>query len=367
LGAEELTPTERVDAVVCGDEIGSELAEELELLAPFGAGNPEVSLLLRGATLHDARPMGEGRHLRFTVTAGGVRSRAVCFGSDRLATTESEPADATFRLELNEFRGVVEPRLVLRCAQPCRPEPIECLDLDESYLTSVWRELDAALEPEPMRHDLPRRCVIDRRGRPPAGAISRLVASGERVLVLCADSERRRAHLDGSLGGFALCSHNGLARAPHYAESYDHVVVLDPPAHPADDARLAQGRTTQCTHLAWGEPELRFAELVHEHEYGLRASLATLYRALRAAGGADAHSLEGLLRGPAAARSGAQAGRMLRVLAELGLIAVDRDQGRVALLSGARTELERSPSFVAYERRLKDGRRFLRSATAQAA
>ena len=61
-------PTERVDAVVAGDELGLALAEELEQLAPFGIGNPSVSLLVPAARLVDARPMGEeGRHVRFTV------------------------------------------------------------------------------------------------------------------------------------------------------------------------------------------------------------------------------------------------------------------------------------------------------------
>ena len=41
-----LTPTERVDAVVSGDELGTALAEELARLEPFGVGNPSVSLLV---------------------------------------------------------------------------------------------------------------------------------------------------------------------------------------------------------------------------------------------------------------------------------------------------------------------------------
>ena len=32
--------------------------------------------------------------------------------------------DATFTLEVNEYRGAVEPRLVLRQAQPCAPESL---------------------------------------------------------------------------------------------------------------------------------------------------------------------------------------------------------------------------------------------------
>jgi single-stranded-DNA-specific exonuclease len=120
LGEEQLVRGERVDAVLEGHELGMALAEELQALAPFGQGNPTVSLLLRGATLTDRRPMGEGRHLRFTVLGrDGSRARAVAFGNGgRLAVAEDEPADATFTLEVNEWKGVSEPRLLLRHAQP---------------------------------------------------------------------------------------------------------------------------------------------------------------------------------------------------------------------------------------------------------
>jgi len=91
LTPEDLVPRERVDAVVAGDELGLDLAEELECLAPFGIGNPEVSLLVPAARLSDPRPMGEGKHLRFTVEAGGVRARAVAFGVTKLPFGSSRP------------------------------------------------------------------------------------------------------------------------------------------------------------------------------------------------------------------------------------------------------------------------------------
>ena len=118
LSAQEATVVEHVDAVVAGAELSMELAEELRALAPFGRGNPPVCLMLAEATLHDPRPMGEGRHLRFTVASRGVRARAVSFGQGaRLPVEEGVPVDATFALEVNEWNGVSEPRLLLRRAQ----------------------------------------------------------------------------------------------------------------------------------------------------------------------------------------------------------------------------------------------------------
>ncbi len=109
---------ERVDAVVECGELGLELAEELGRLAPFGRANPPVCLMIEGARLRDPRPMGEGRHLRFTIESGGARARCVRFGEGAtLPVAEGEPARATFALEINEWNGVVEPRLRLRHAE----------------------------------------------------------------------------------------------------------------------------------------------------------------------------------------------------------------------------------------------------------
>jgi single-stranded-DNA-specific exonuclease len=116
---EDTLPVERVDAVVGGPELSMTLAEELGAMAPFGMGNPSVSLLLEDARFGDRRAMGEGRHVRFTVQSHGARARAVAFGSGtQLPVKDGEPAQATFALEVNEWRGVSEPRLVLRRARP---------------------------------------------------------------------------------------------------------------------------------------------------------------------------------------------------------------------------------------------------------
>ena len=89
-------------------------------------GNPEPALLVPGALLDDPRPMGEGRHVAFTLAAGGARSRCVAFGrGSSLPARPGEPVDAAVRLEVNRYNGAVEPRLVLRHAQPARPAPIE--------------------------------------------------------------------------------------------------------------------------------------------------------------------------------------------------------------------------------------------------
>jgi single-stranded-DNA-specific exonuclease len=125
LRAQDLVSVERVDAIVGGDELGMTLAEELQALAPFGRGNPGVSLMVAEATFRDGRPMGEGKHVRFTVESRGARARAVAFGNGgRLPVEDGVRAEATFTLEVNEWQGVSEPRLVLRQARPAALEEV---------------------------------------------------------------------------------------------------------------------------------------------------------------------------------------------------------------------------------------------------
>ena len=125
LRPQDLVPVERVDAIVGGDELGMALAEELQALAPFGRGNPAVSPDGRGRNvrrrqtdgrrqaraLHGASRGARARGLWRSGPAGGWRSLTPGEGGD------AGGLQATFTLEVNEWNGVSEPRLVLRRVQ----------------------------------------------------------------------------------------------------------------------------------------------------------------------------------------------------------------------------------------------------------
>jgi hypothetical protein len=163
------------------------------------------------------------------------------------------------------------------------------------------------------------------------------------------------------VGGFELACHQALAAEPELTHRFAHLVALDPPAGQGERALLLVGEGF--THLAWGEAELRFAEQMHELEYGLRDSLAALYRALRVRERVTGEELEQLLRGDGPhGRSARLAGRLVRVLAELELVSLDRDLPALAIAGRAPTALERSPSYRVYAQRYEDGRQYLSSA-----
>jgi single-stranded-DNA-specific exonuclease len=225
----------------------------------------------------------------------------------------------------------------------------------------VLDELDRSLDPHGEKEAIEGSTVLDRRGESPLAVLADAIASGGKVLAVCADVHRRLGGLSERVGGFALISYHALQFRPEIVAGFEHVVALDPPASPAAWALLRT--SVRFIHLAWGEPELRFAEQMHELEYGLRASLVALYRSLRARGRVTGEELERLLRGDGPhGRPARLAARLIRVLAELELVSLDRDLPALAIAGTTSTALERSPAYRAYEQRYEDGRRFLSKA-----
>jgi single-stranded-DNA-specific exonuclease len=404
LGSEKLTRTERIDALVGGDGLGLELAEELERLAPFGAGNPGVRLLVPSARLGDVRPMGEGKHSRFSLRSGGARALGVAFDRPSLPASDRQPVDAAVRLEINQWNGSVEPRLVLREVYPVAGEapgaPVHrCTCPDEEWWRRFDGELTAALalwpeqrlseaapagsERQPVR---PRRSAL--------ATIAELVSSGESVLTLCADALRRAELAGGAAGlarfgsagaliacgrcgeaavralaarreGLALADFAVLAGTPAIALSFDHIVLVDPPsfAHLAALARRGPDERPSFLHTAWDEQERGFALRVLDHELGMRRSLGRLFRRLREGEAAGCGLRQALAADGDHPPSPELAARCVRVLCELELVELEgrgRERG-LRVVSSEQTELERSGAFRAYSARLEEGQRYLAS------
>ena len=117
LPEEDLQPSVAVDAVVSGEELTLALSTELAHLAPFGLGNPGVTLLLPSCDLSDVEQTADGKHLRFRVRhRNRPAGSAIAFGLGRHADRARREVrhDVLFRLEENRWNGTVAPQLVVR-------------------------------------------------------------------------------------------------------------------------------------------------------------------------------------------------------------------------------------------------------------
>lgn len=103
---EDSVPLLEIDAEVRLDEIDEELVEQLQDLAPFGAGNPRPLLVAHGLSAGDtARVVGNGS-LKFMVAQGNTLLDAIAFSqAHRLDSLDLNSLDVAFFPEINDWRG----------------------------------------------------------------------------------------------------------------------------------------------------------------------------------------------------------------------------------------------------------------------
>jgi len=175
----------RVDAVVSARDLTLDLAEELQQLAPFGLGNPDVTLLVPATQAVTPSTVGEGKHLRFRVRQHGRDAgSAIAFGQgaqiDRLRAVGL--FDVAFRLKENHWNGTVAPQLVVRRIF----DTVEGYEELRSHLVALWRQGESAWTPDAQR-------VFAELGLTEDGSARRQLLESESFRALLLDREMPRA------------------------------------------------------------------------------------------------------------------------------------------------------------------------------
>ena len=366
LTVDDLLRVRQVDAIVGGDELTLGLADELELLAPHGFGNRQVTLLLHGAEVVSPRLTRDKRHAQYRVRCDGASCQAIHFNFDDLAGL-AEPGrhDVALALTKNEYNGTVSAQVQVRSLHRLGPaEPDLCAtacDLSCGERLSggaLWAALlaggaaaGAAAAVDGAAADALRAAraegrLVDRRGRPPVSQLAALLAGGESVLVLAADVARRRPLLTRDVlapgldcsGAYvqAACRHRLAAAqgsgvvlaspdlaldAPAFARSFAHVALLDPPFTGGMWAALAAAAPDACLHALWGAGEAAFAGRVRESQLDMDAAMRRVWKALAAGSGRFDEALEQeLLGGGAVLAPVAPVAAAFEALREAGLL-----------------------------------------------
>jgi len=144
---EDLRPVTVIDAVVPASALTLDFAQELDRLAPFGLGNPDVTLLVANCEAVEPGTVGDGKHLRFRVRQHGRDAgSAIAFGMgqqlDRLRADGR--FDVAFRLKENRWNGTVAPQLVVRRVYDAAPRYEELRE----WLAALWKAGESAWPPE---------------------------------------------------------------------------------------------------------------------------------------------------------------------------------------------------------------------------
>ena len=150
-------PVLQIDAWLGLEELHLELANALESMAPFGAGNPPLIIASRAVQLKSVTTMGKAKeHLRITVEDGSGNAQSVLWwgGAGNDLPEEGSIIDLAYSLRANTFRGkrqvtiqfedfrVVEENIVLNASrievEDWRLQTAKFNELNGSVL--VWAE-----------------------------------------------------------------------------------------------------------------------------------------------------------------------------------------------------------------------------------
>jgi len=135
IGAAPAQPEVQIDGYISLADLSLALLADLERLAPFGPGNPPLTLATRDIRVMSHRTLGrDGRHLLLTVEdADGVEQQVVWWRWDGAALPEG-PFDLAYTTRVNDFRGQRELQIVWEDAREMAPSVtgvvVECPTLE---------------------------------------------------------------------------------------------------------------------------------------------------------------------------------------------------------------------------------------------
>jgi single-stranded-DNA-specific exonuclease len=104
LTAEDLLPISYHDGEVELSQFTLPLLQELEMLNPFGAGNPQPAFVSRNCSPLSPRVL-TGKHLKFDVEQSGCRVSCIAFGQADRIDELSGTIDLLYRPGINQWRG----------------------------------------------------------------------------------------------------------------------------------------------------------------------------------------------------------------------------------------------------------------------
>ncbi len=143
----EVVPTVEIDGYLPLADLSLDLVKELERLAPFGPGNPQLVLATRGLSVASRRTIGRRQSHRLVMVEdeAGVEQKVVWWrGADR--EMPEGTFDLAYTLSVNEYRGQREVQVVWVDARPVGP-PVE----EVRPAAQALEVVDYRWEPNPRR------------------------------------------------------------------------------------------------------------------------------------------------------------------------------------------------------------------------
>lgn len=107
-GTKDLQPVVKIDAEVTAENISYETLKEIELLRPFGEGNPPPVFVYKNIKVDGVRLLSNEKHLKLSLKDGMHVFDAIAFnmGNQKYSIKIGDKVDVLHVLEINNFNGI---------------------------------------------------------------------------------------------------------------------------------------------------------------------------------------------------------------------------------------------------------------------
>lgn len=150
----DMIPTIEADCEIDFSEINLSFAEQLQILEPYGVGNPTPAFIVRGVYVNEISPVSEGKHTRFVFGDGNTTVCGMYFSNSPSSTGvfNGDKVDVLFNVDINEWLGRRTVQLIVKDIKSSN-ENIEILNLQKER----YRQISAGAHFEESENVLPTR------------------------------------------------------------------------------------------------------------------------------------------------------------------------------------------------------------------
>lgn len=116
LSEEDMVPVMEADCEIEFEDASISLADSLQLLEPYGVGNPVPQFIMRNVSISEIYGVSEGKHTRLTLTNGKTGISAMYFSNppSSLGICVGDKVDILFNIVINEWQDRKNVQLIIR-------------------------------------------------------------------------------------------------------------------------------------------------------------------------------------------------------------------------------------------------------------
>ena len=138
LSESDMVPTMEVDCEIDAESATLSLAESLQILEPYGVGNPVPVFSIHGLTINEISGVSDGKHTKFSFGNGKHTLSAIYFSNSpsSLGVYVGDQVDILFNVDVNEWGGRKSVQLIIRDLKPSQSQQV-ALQCDRSRFEEI--------------------------------------------------------------------------------------------------------------------------------------------------------------------------------------------------------------------------------------